>query len=137
LKKKDLFSYINKRRYAVEATVGTSRRPQAAVVGIAVTPALEIVFDTLKTTRKYRNLKRNPRIAFVIGWDEDSTLQYEGIVRELGPKDGKHRAAYLRKFPDGKERLKWPGITHFLAAPQWIRLTKYSKSGETVQEFEF
>jgi hypothetical protein len=36
--------------------------PQAAVVGFAVSEHLEIVFDTLDTTRKLRNLRVDPRI---------------------------------------------------------------------------
>ena len=36
--------------------------PQAAVVGFAVSDLLEIVFDTVTTSRKYQNLRRDPRI---------------------------------------------------------------------------
>ena len=32
-----------------------------------VTDDFEVFFDTLDTTRKVRNLRRNPKIAFVIG----------------------------------------------------------------------
>ncbi|MEP6741874.1 MAG: pyridoxamine 5'-phosphate oxidase family protein [bacterium] len=33
-------------------------------------------------TRKCKNLRLNPNIAFVIGWDEEITLQYEGKAEE-------------------------------------------------------
>jgi len=32
-----------------------------------VTPELEIIFDTVKSSRKYPNLKKNPLVAWVIG----------------------------------------------------------------------
>lgn len=38
---------------------------------------------TLSTYRKYKNLQDNPRVSFVIGWDDDISVQYEGIAVEL------------------------------------------------------
>jgi len=37
------------------------------MVGFAVADQFEIVFDTLQTTRKARNLRQNPHLALVIG----------------------------------------------------------------------
>ncbi len=68
---------------AVQASVAPDGSPEAAVVGIAVTDAFGIVFDTLETTRKAVNLSKNPRIAFVMGGlmpGDERTLQYEGVV---------------------------------------------------------
>jgi len=56
--------------------------PQSALVGIAVTQELEIVFDTLNSSRKYRNLIQHPSCSLVIGWDGEQTVQYEGIATE-------------------------------------------------------
>jgi pyridoxine/pyridoxamine 5'-phosphate oxidase len=53
----------------VQASVSPTGAPQAAVVGFAVTDALEIIFDTVATSRKYRNLRADPRVALVIGWE--------------------------------------------------------------------
>jgi hypothetical protein len=39
----------------VQATASTDGAPQAAVVGYAVTDDLELVFDTLASTRKAEN----------------------------------------------------------------------------------
>jgi pyridoxine/pyridoxamine 5'-phosphate oxidase len=55
------------------------------MVGFAVTDQFEIVFDTLRTTRKAQNLRQNPHIALVIGgWvpDDERTVQYEGEADE-------------------------------------------------------
>ncbi|HEX7450933.1 MAG TPA: pyridoxamine 5'-phosphate oxidase family protein, partial [Polyangiaceae bacterium] len=56
--------------------------PQAAVVGYAVSDDLELVFDTLGSTRKAHNLRRDSRVALVVGWDDDQTVQIEGIADE-------------------------------------------------------
>ena len=78
----ELLPFLRKHRLGVQSTVSSSGDPQAAVVGIAVTSELEIVFDTVDTSRKCRNLRANPRIAFVIGWDQEITVQLAGIADE-------------------------------------------------------
>ena len=52
MNKRKLYDYILARRHAVLSTAGTRGEPEAALIGIAVTPELEIVFDTIETTRK-------------------------------------------------------------------------------------
>jgi hypothetical protein len=42
-----------------------------------VTDDLEIVFDTLSTTRKCQNLRKCPKISLVVGWDQEVTVQYD------------------------------------------------------------
>ena len=71
----ELFSFLRRHRHAVQASVTPSGAPQAALVGVAVTEALELVFDTPGGTRKAANLRLNPRVAFVLGGD-DATVQY-------------------------------------------------------------
>ena len=65
--KRELYNFIQKHKLGVLATVSSLNVPEAAVVGIAVTTDLELVFDTLGNSRKSQNLRLNPRIAFVIG----------------------------------------------------------------------
>ena len=65
---------------AVQASVSPTGAPQAAVVGFAVTDALEIIFDTVATSRKYHNLRVDPRIALVVGWEHEITVQIEGVA---------------------------------------------------------
>ncbi len=70
---------------AVQASVSPSAAPQAAVVGIVVTDDFEVFFDTLNVTRKVRNRRRNPTIAFVLGGlapGDKRPVQYEGVADE-------------------------------------------------------
>ncbi|HEY2470945.1 MAG TPA: hypothetical protein VGI45_24335 [Terracidiphilus sp.] len=49
------------------------------LVGIAVTPDLEVVFDTLSTTRKYANLMARPACSVVLWWGGEQTVQLDGV----------------------------------------------------------
>ena len=57
-----LLAFMRRSLYAVEATVSPTREPQGAVVGIIVTDTVEVFFDTLRTSRKAQNLRRDPAI---------------------------------------------------------------------------
>ena len=122
--------FIKSQRWAVEATVTEDGTPQAALIGIAVTDRLEVVFDTVASTRKLANLRTNPRIALVIGgWSDGDprTLQYDGVADfPSGAELERLRAAYFAAFPDGPTRLAWPGITYVRVTPTWLRLSDYT-----------
>ena len=132
-----LYNFISKNKYAVLSTVTKDNHPEAAVVGIAVTPDLVIIFDTVSTSRKYKNLIENPSIAFVIGWDNEQTIQYEGIAKIPTPEElDQLLETYFRVFPDGRERKEtWKDIAYFYVEPKWIR---YSDFGEQkIEEARF
>jgi len=130
----ELLPFLRKHRLGVQSTVSSSGDPQAAVVGIAVTSELEIVFDTVDTSRKCRNLRANPRIAFVIGWDQEITVQLEGIADEpTGKERERVLESYFAAYPDGRDRLAWKGITHFRVRPTWIRYSDFNVPGKIVE----
>ena len=67
-----------------------------------MTDDLELVFDTLASTRKAANLRRDARVAVVIGWDEAQTVQLEGVADEpAGAELARLQAAYFGAFADG------------------------------------
>jgi pyridoxine/pyridoxamine 5'-phosphate oxidase len=124
--RQELIAFIRRHRWGVVATVSGAGAPQAAVVGIAVTDDLALVFDTLGSTRKAQNLRRDGRAAIVIGWDEEQTLQCEGPADEpTGAALEACRRAYFDRFPDGPTRLAWPGITYFRVRPTWLRFSDF------------
>jgi pyridoxine/pyridoxamine 5'-phosphate oxidase len=126
-----IYDQIRQFRLAVLATTSGDHQPEAAVVGIAINSGLEVVFDTVRASRKYRNLIAQPKVALVIGWKNETTIQFEGDVTELGPGDDAYRETYYAVFPEGRERTAtWEGLTHFVIRPRWIR---YSNFNEPVQ----
>jgi pyridoxine/pyridoxamine 5'-phosphate oxidase len=74
----DLFKFMAGHRLGVLGSISQDGSPQSALVGIAVTSELEIIFDTVASSRKYANLLANPAASFVIGWAGEVTVQYEG-----------------------------------------------------------
>jgi hypothetical protein len=117
--------------------VSQSGAPQAAVVGIAVSDHFEVIFDTLQSSRKAQNLRRNPKIAFVIGTQGDErTVQYEGLADEpQGEELELLRELYFGVFPDGRERRCWPGLIYVRARPTWIRYSDYNRNPAEIVEF--
>jgi pyridoxine/pyridoxamine 5'-phosphate oxidase len=73
-------SFVRQRGLAVIATRGSDGAPEAALVGITATRRGELVFDTSRSSRKYRNLSSYAQVALVIGWDNEMTVQCEGIA---------------------------------------------------------
>ncbi len=58
----EVFRFMDGERLGVLTTATNSGQPEAALMGFAVTPELEIVFDTVRSSRKYPNLKaKSPR----------------------------------------------------------------------------
>jgi general stress protein 26 len=136
--KTELFEFIARHKLGVLGTISPDGAPQSALVGIAVTPDLEIVFDTLKSTRKYRNLASNSACSFVIGWEDEVTVQFEGEAREPeGSELARYQAVYFATWTDGPSRLSWPGITHFAVTPKWIRYSDFDRNPPQIEEFEF
>lgn len=132
-----LVRLLREYRLAVVSTVGPDGAPQSAVVGCAVSDDLEIVFDTLDTTRKVANLRRDPRISVVIGWDREMTAQVEGVADfPDGDERERIRAVYFQTYPDGRDRLAWPGITHVRVRPRWIRWSDFVQRPPFIFESE-
>jgi pyridoxine/pyridoxamine 5'-phosphate oxidase len=126
--------FLQKHRLGVQSTVSPDGAPQAAVVGIAITSELEIIFDTLETTRKCRNLRSDPRIAFVIGWDQEITVQLEGIADEpAGAERDRILDAYFAVYPECRDHLAWTRITHFRVRPSWIRYSDFNAPQQVLE----
>jgi len=133
----ELLGFLRRHELAVEASVGPAGVPQAAVVGYVVTDALEIFFDTLASSRKAVNLEADPRCALVVGWDEEQTVQVEGVADfPTGAERQALLATYLRRFPDGYRRLRLPDITHVRVRPRWIRYSDFRGEKPVVAEWD-
>ena len=138
LERTELYNFIRAHRYGVVSSIAADGTPQAALVGIAVSPDLEIYFDTTGDTRKAANLRRDPRIAIVIGWENEQSVQYEGVADEpKGAELAALRNIYYAAWPDGPGRESWPGITWFRVRPRWIRFSDFNRAADVVRELSF
>lgn len=126
MNKNFLYQFLRKQKLAVLATIAADGSPQCALVGFAVTPELEIVFDTVSTSRKYANLMTNAKAAFVIGWEHEVTVQYEGVAQQLrGDNAQAYKRVYFSAWPDGPEREKWPKHRIFSGASAMDSLQRF------------
>ena len=132
-----LYHFIRNRTQGVIATVCPDDKPEAALMDIAVTTDLEIIFETTDQTRKFANLTARPAVSFVVGWGEGETLQYDGTVHLLaGTALEKMQQLYLATFPQKASHPNWPGNYYFLARPSWIRYSDY-RMPRKIEEFRF
>ena len=125
-----LIRFVQRQRLGVVSSLAPSGAPQSAVVGIATSEAGEIVFDTLGTSRKAHNLRRDPRASLVV-WEDERTVQLDGLADEpIGAELARLREVYFAVYPDGRERLAWTGLTHFRIRPTWGRFSDFEASPE-------
>ncbi len=137
MKKQKIIDVFKKHRLAVIATVGENK-PEAALIGFNYLDNLELTFGTFESFRKYKNLKSNHHAAFVIGWTEDETVQYEGIVKELkGTELKEYQDKYLEKYPSAAKYIHNSQERFFKVTPVWIRYTNLSEQPEEVLEVKF
>jgi pyridoxine/pyridoxamine 5'-phosphate oxidase len=131
----EIYEFLRGHRLAVIATANPAASPQAAVIGIAVTESLDFIFDTLSTSRKYANLRADPRVALTIGWDAAQTVQYEGIAQPLsGDALDICKQHYFETWPDGRERESWPNIAYIRVRPRWLRYSDFSVTPTKIEE---
>jgi len=136
--KADIYQFIAKQKLGVLGTVSSGGSPQSALVGIAVTPELEIIFDTVKSSRKFQNLISNSGCSFVVGWAGEVTVQYEGQASQpKGVALARYQQAYFARWPECRSHLSWPGITYFVVRPRWIRYSDFDQNPPFIEELTF
>jgi pyridoxamine 5'-phosphate oxidase-like protein len=144
IKANELVEFMRANPLATVATISADGGPEAAVVGVAVSDRLELVFDTLDTSRKFLNVKGEPRIAAVFGAagayrsgkHDERSLQYEGMADvPVGEELGRvQESIYFKQFPDGRARMKWAHIAYVRVTPVWIRYSDYNVSPPRIVE---
>ena len=136
MRKADLYRFLLQCKLGVLGTIGNGNAPQSALVGIAVSENLEIIFDTVKSSRKYSNLIARPACSLVIGWTGEQTVQYEGLADELsGGELDKYQRVYFEAWPQCRAHLTWPGIAYFVVRPRWIRYSDFDQHPPRIEEF--
>lgn len=140
INREKLLAFMRQELYAVQASVSALGAPQAAIVGIVVSERFEVFFDTLASSRKALNLRCNPAAALVIGpaaAASERTVQLEGVADEPRGADlDRLLELYFGRFPDGRERQNWPGITYVRVTPTWLRYSDFSVDPPEIVEFQ-
>ena len=135
MKIEEIFGFIKKHDLMLLATVNGDK-PQAAVVEFGELDDMTLIIDTISTSRKYKNLQRNPNIAAVIGWDDSVTVQIDGTAHELsGDKLAQAKQAYFAKNPRAKKWENRPNMVYIAIKPTWLRYSDLRQNPWLVQEF--
>lgn len=139
MNKTSVLAFIKTKKHAVISTCGKNQQPEAALLGFGQTDDFELIFGTFRTSKKYKNLKENKKVAFVISWDEDYiTIQYEGVAQELSQSEiEKYVHLYHKKVPGAADYKSHPDQTYWKVEPTWIRYSDLSGDEEKIYEFTF
>lgn len=129
-----IFNYVKSKALCTVATTN-GNKPEAAVLYFSASEKLEIVFATLSTSRKAKNLLNNKNVAIVFGGEDNKTVQYEGTAEQLSPEAFEaYKGQYLAKYPDAAKLLQNKDTIFFKVIPKWIRY--YDKTQSPPYEFE-
>jgi len=121
----DLIEYVRAHGDGVVSTVGPDGAPQAAYLSIAATDRCELVFDARPESRKVANLRRDPRIAVVVGGRDGTTLQCQGIADlPHGHELERCAAAYIEAFPEFEQSMR-DGVVVIRVTLEWARYGDY------------
>jgi GNAT superfamily N-acetyltransferase len=122
----ELIAYVRAQRDGVVSSLGPEGAPQAAYLPITATDRAELVFDARATSRKIANLRRDPRVAVVVGGRDGTTLQCEGVADlPVGAAREACAAAYLDAFPQFASSLADDGVVLVRVRLTWARFGDY------------
>lgn len=128
--------FIATKTLAVIASAAAGQTPQSAVIEF-VSDKLELIFDCFNTSRKYQNIQKNPHVSLVIGWEDDITVQYEGVAKEIkGMELKESKKTFYHKLPDAMKFEKYPQLRFFRVKPTWIRYSDLNKKPWEVFEIK-
>lgn len=133
--RKRILDFIKKNKLGVISTISPNGSPESAVMVISQKDNLELIFQTPNNYRKYMNLKENPNVAIVFGFDlnEFTTVQYEGIAKEAEGKEvDECRRIHIAKNPKSADYAYLPENKYFIVSPNWIRYWNFN----TNEKFE-
>jgi general stress protein 26 len=133
----ELIDIISARQLMIIATFG-EEYPESACVEFG-NDGLTIIFDTNDDSRKFNNIRKNPKVSLVIGWEDERTVQYEGIAAllEEGPELDRLKQVYSEKSPEAQKWENTEGNVYFKVEPNWIRYTDLNVEPRRVAEFSF
>lgn len=132
-----ILEFLKLHQQCVLATIGQDGRPQAAVLTYSVNDLAEIMFGTEGFTRKYQNLKRDSRVAVVVGFDT-SSVQIEGVSRQIsGTELESRKAEHFARLPEPEKAKEKPDMAYFNVSPTWMRLTNTATEPWEVHELRF
>jgi uncharacterized pyridoxamine 5'-phosphate oxidase family protein len=134
--KKELIQYISSRNFTVISTIGEDY-PESACIEFG-NDGLTLIFDTNRNSRKFKNIQKSHKVSLVIGWEDEKTVQYEGIATllKVGPELEHLKHAYFTKSPGAQKWEHTEGNVYFKVEPVWIRFTDLNTTPWNITIFD-
>lgn len=131
-------SFLEDFNTCVISTVDKNCKPEAATVGFSCDENMRIVICTNTKTRKAVNMRNNPSVALVVGFEGSCTLQYEGTVNKTTLSElGLRLEQHYKKIPSARRFGEDKDQGYYLITPTWLRFTDYTKKPTTFETKEF
>ncbi|HSW79885.1 MAG TPA: pyridoxamine 5'-phosphate oxidase family protein [Candidatus Saccharimonadales bacterium] len=134
-----ILDLMTKTDLCVFSTATSDGQSHSAVVGFSANEKYEILIGTSSESRKFKAIKENPKVSLVIGWDENLTIQYEGVASQLqGELLIERQRLHFAKLPESEEFKDEPDEEYISVSPTWIRYsdcTVYPRIIEELKEF--
>lgn len=93
-KHSETYKFLNDHKLGVLSTATEQAVPTGAAIYYVVDEALNFYFLTHTTSKKYKNIRENPKAALTIADDyAQTTVQVNGTITEIGVGD-EHDEAY-------------------------------------------
>jgi hypothetical protein len=127
-----IHSFLRQHRYAVISSLAANNTPESALIGIAVSANLEIIFDTLKSSRKYP-ISSPIRIALSSSAGKTNQLSNSraGAHQPRGPDLAHDQKIYFETWPDGPAGL---GPVSSTSSSAWLRYSDFNPSLAQISE---
>ncbi|MFS8130975.1 MAG: pyridoxamine 5'-phosphate oxidase family protein [Candidatus Dojkabacteria bacterium] len=123
-KKQIVIDFIKNHGFCVISSNSAEGFPQSAVLSYSEFDGTNIIVSTSSKTRKYKNIKENPKTSIVIGWSTDDflTLQMDGETTEAEDQQ-KAGDIHCAKNEYAKNFRNDPDNKYLIFKPTWIRFT--------------
>lgn len=138
INKNQILTFLKKNELAVVSTASKNGKPQSAVIAYAIKDDFTILWMTDEKSRKNKNIRDNNQICLVIGgFNNDPTVQIEGITKKLDDKNTKKAKQFmLSLYPEWASYFKSPGAIFYSIKPNWIRFSDFTKVPALIKEFK-
>lgn len=133
--KKAALEFMKEHQAGVLATVDADGQPHASAVYYLCDDDFNIYFLTPLNTRKSVSIKKNPKVAFVVGrQDAPQTVQLEGVAQEIQYEEEKTKKVSdlvgvlmgASKFYPPITKLDKAEIVLYWIQPKWVRWADYT-----------
>lgn len=131
-----IIAFLKSKDFCVLSTASPVGNPESAVMAYAVQDDFSFFIHTEPQTRKYKNIQKNNKVSLVIGgWNNDPSVQIDGLISELDQEWGQKARNYvLGLHPEWKDYFNSPDGKWFEIKALWLRYSDFSAPTPEIRE---